>query len=163
MEAGAPFGITPFGVEALMVLRTEKGFLHLGSDTDGMTLPQDIGFGGPVTTKKTDFVGRRSCLRPDGQRPDRRQFVGLESLDGRLLPVGGHVLKPGAVPPALSQGWVTSSVHSPALGRPHALGMIEAGQARIGEEVQVQDLGTSYRARIVNPCAFDPDGERMHG
>lgn len=163
MEAGAPHGITPFGIEALMVLRTEKGFLHIGSDTDGMTLPQDIGFGGPVTAKKVDFVGRRSCLRPDGQRPDRRQFVGLESLDGRLLPVGGHVLKPGEAAPARSQGWVTSSVRSPTLGRPHALAMIEAGRARMGEEVQVWDLGTSHRARIVDPCAFDPAGERMHG
>lgn len=163
MEAGAPYGITPFGVEALMVLRTEKGFLHVGSDTDGMTLPQDIGFGGPVTTKKTDFVGRRSCLRPDGQRADRRQFVGLESLDGRLLPVGGHVLKPDATAPARSEGWVTSSVRSPTLGRPHALAMIEAGRARMGEEVQVWDLGTRHRARIVDPCAFDPAGERMHG
>jgi sarcosine oxidase subunit alpha len=163
MAAGAPFGITPFGIEALMVLRTEKGFLHVGSDTDGMTLPQDIGFGGPVTAKKTDFVGRRSCLRLDGQRADRRQFVGLESLDGRLLPVGGHVLKPDEAAPARSQGWVTSSVHSPALGRPHALGMIEAGRARMGEEVQVWDLGTGYRARIVDPCAFDPYGVRMNG
>jgi sarcosine oxidase subunit alpha len=163
MGAGAPFGITPFGVEALMVLRTEKGFLHVGSDSDGMTLPQDIGFGGPVTAKKSDFVGRRSCLRPDGQRTDRRQFVGLESLDGRLLPVGGHVLKPGDAAPARSQGWVTSSVRSPALGRPHALAMIEAGQSRLGEEIQVWDLGTSHRARIVAPCAFDPTGERMNG
>jgi sarcosine oxidase subunit alpha len=163
LEAGAPYGITPFGVEALMVLRTEKGFLHLGSDTDGMTLPQDIGFGGPVTTKKVDFVGRRSCLRPDAQRPDRRQFVGLESLDGRLLPVGAHVLAPGEAAPGRSQGWVTSSVHSPTLGRPHALAMIEAGQSRMGEAVEVWDLGTSHRARIVDPCAFDPDGVRMHG
>jgi sarcosine oxidase subunit alpha len=163
MEAGAPYGITPFGVEALMLLRTEKGFLHLGSDTDGMTLPQDIGFGGPVTAKKVDFVGRRSCLRPDAQRADRRQFVGLESLDGRLLPVGGHVLAPGVAAPGRSQGWVTSSVRSPTLGRPHALAMIEGGRARMGEDVQVWDLGTSYRARIVDPCAFDPAGERMNG
>jgi sarcosine oxidase subunit alpha len=163
MDAGAPHGITPFGVEALMVLRTEKGFLHIGSDTDGMTLPQDIGFGGPVTSKAVDFVGRRSCLRPDAQRSDRRQFVGLESLDGRLLPVGGHVLKPGEAAPAMSQGWVTSSVHAPALGRPHALAMIEAGRDRMGEEVQIWDLGTSHRARIVGPCAFDPDGARMNG
>jgi sarcosine oxidase subunit alpha len=146
-----------------MVLRIEKGFLHIGSDTDGMTLPQDVGFGGPVTTKSVDFVGRRSCLRPDGQRADRRQFVGLESLDGRLLPVGGHVLKPGEAPPARSQGWVTSAAWSPTLGRPHALAMIEAGRARIGEEVQVLDLGTCHRARIVAPCAFDPSGARMHG
>ena len=67
-------------------------------------------------------------IAPVETRSDRRQFVGLESLDGRLLPVGGHVLKPGEAAPARSQGWVTSSVRSPTLGRPHALAMIEAAE-----------------------------------
>ncbi|MFO6448312.1 2Fe-2S iron-sulfur cluster-binding protein [Erythrobacter sp. NE805] len=163
MAAGAPFGLAPFGVESLMVLRIEKGFLHVGSDTDGMTLPQDIGFGGPVKSKASDFVGRRSCLRPDGQRADRRQFVGLESCDGRVLPVGAHIVAADAAPPAASQGWVTSSIASPTLGRPHALAMIEAGTARMGEAVTVWDEGTRYPARIVAPCAYDPEGARMHG
>lgn len=163
MAAGAPFGLQPFGVESLMVLRTEKGFLHFGTDTDGTTLPQDIGFGGPVHSKKSDFVGRRSCLRPDGQRTDRRQFVGLASCDGTLLPVGGHVLAVGASPPAESEGWVTSSIQSPTLGRPHALALVVAGTARMGEEVTVWDLGQAYRARIVAPCAYDPEGARMNG
>jgi len=163
MAAGADDAITPFGVEALMVLRTEKGFLHLGSDTDGMTHPQDVGFGGPVTSKASDFIGRRSCLRPDALRGDRRQFVGLESLSGALLPAGAHILAPGEAPPAATQGWVTSSVSSPTLGRPHALAMIAAGRSRIGEEVLVWDVDGSHPARIVAACAVDPDGVRMNG
>jgi sarcosine oxidase subunit alpha len=163
LEAGWGLGLTPFGIEAMMVLRAEKGFLHLGSDTDGMTQPQDIGFAGPVANKKSDFVGRRSCLRPDAQRANRRQFVGLEAQDGRQLSVGAHILPIGGQAPTLSQGWVTSSIHSPTLGRPHALAMIEAGQARMGELVQIWDLGAVATARIVPPCAYDPSGERMHG
>jgi sarcosine oxidase subunit alpha len=163
MEAGAPFGLVPFGIEALMALRIEKGFLHVGSDTDGMTLPQDIGFGGAITAKTSDFVGRRSCLRPDGSRSDRRQFVGLESLDGSVLPVGGHVVPVGGDVPVLSQGWVTSSVYAHTLGRPHALAMIAGGRSRLGESVDVWNLGRCHHARIVEPCAFDPGGERMNG
>src|SRR3546814_9423918 len=51
MQAGAPHGITPFGVEALMALRIEKGFLHVGSDTDGTTMQQDVGFGDRKSTR----------------------------------------------------------------------------------------------------------------
>lgn len=160
MEAGRGFGITPFGIEALMVLRAEKGFLHLGSDTDGTTFPDDVGFGTPVHKRKDDFVGRRSCLLSEATRRDRRQLVGLESFNGDLLPIGAHVVPKGLEP--VSEGWVTTSVRSPALGRACALAVIREGRARLGEEVAVWDLGRQIRARIVAPCAFDPGGARMH-
>ena len=161
MEAGADCGITPFGIEALMVLRAEKGFLHLGSETGGTTFPDDIGFGGPVRARRDHFVGRRSCLMPEATRARRRQLVGLESIDGTRLMVGAHVLASGV--PGPSAGWVTTSVFSPALGRPHALGMVADGRSRLGEEVVVWDQGRSVPARIVAPAAFDPGGERMNG
>lgn len=161
MEAGADCGITPFGIEALMVLRAEKGFLHLGSETDGTTFPDDIGFGGPVRSRRDHFVGQRSCRMPEAARAGRRQLVGLESIAGTRLPVGAHVLECGV--PGPSAGWVTTSVFSPALGRPHALAMVAGGRSRLGEEVVVWDRGRSMAARIVPPAAFDPEGERMNG
>ncbi len=161
IEAGDDCGITPFGIEALMVLRTEKGFLHLGSETDGTTFPDDIGFGGPVRTRRDHFVGRRSCLGPEATRPGRRQLVGLESLAGQQLPVGAHVLAGSGVGPG--EGWVTTSIQSPALGRPFALAMVADGRSRMGEAVVVWDRGLSLSARIVPAAAFDPAGERMNG
>ncbi|MFQ5982883.1 MAG: 2Fe-2S iron-sulfur cluster-binding protein, partial [Woeseiaceae bacterium] len=59
-QAGEARDIGMFGIEALMLLRTEKGFLHVGVDTDGTTNPLDIGFGRVVENKKGDFVGARS-------------------------------------------------------------------------------------------------------
>ena len=50
-----------------MVLRTEKGFVHVGVDTDGTTNPLDIGFGIVVDRKRRDFVGARVACAP--QRP----------------------------------------------------------------------------------------------
>jgi len=164
MRAGAPHGITPFGVESLMVMRVEKGFLHVGSDTDGTTYPQDLGFGQIVAKKKDDFVGRRSTMRPDGLRDDRRQLVGLEVTDGRgPLHVGTHVLPPGARQPRGTHGWVTSSVFSPTLDRPLAMALVERGTKRIGEEVHVWNLGDWRTARITDPRFYDPAGERIHG
>jgi sarcosine oxidase subunit alpha len=164
MRAGAAHGITPFGIEALMAMRIEKGFLHVGSDTDGTTMPQDIGFGGAMAKKPDDFIGRRSTMRPDGLRPDRRQLVGLETLDGGgTLEVGAHVLEQDMTGSAATQGWVTSSVQSPTLGRPLAMALIERGEARMGETVRIWDLGKVRAARIVDPRFYDPAGERLDG
>jgi len=164
MELGRELQITPLGIEALMAMRIEKGFLHVGSDTDGTTLPQDIGFGGVISRKAEDFIGRRSTMRPDGGRTGRRQFVGLECIDGegRPLMVGAHILATDVEPPALTQGWVTSSVYSHALEQPVALAMIANGRERVGEEVKVWDRGESRRARIATPCVYDPEGKRVN-
>lgn len=164
MAAGSTHGITPFGVEALMVMRVEKGFLHVGSDTDGTTLPQDIGFGGIVAKKPGDFVGRRSTQRPDGLRTDRRQLVGLEITDGKgPIHAGAHILPPIAATPPGTDGWVTSAVMSPTLSRPLAMALVRQGQARLGEAVTLWDMGSERRAKIVDPRFYDPLGVRLDG
>lgn len=163
LDKGAGAGIVPFGIEALDVMRIEKGFLHVGNETDGTTMPQDIGFASALTRKRSDFIGRRGALMPVGSAEGRKQLVGLASSDGRKLPVGAHVRR---VSGTGSDGWVTSSVFSPTLKRAHALAMITDGQTRIGETVTLWDLGPdnrgrTYSARLVEPCAFDPAGGRM--
>lgn len=164
LDLGADLGIRLFGIEALMLLRTEKGFLHVGSDTDGATMPHDVGFGAAMARKQGDFVGRGALALADAQRAGRRQLVGLVPVDGDApLALGGHVIAAGAPAPGPTLGWVTSSHPSVALPHPVALGLVADGPARIGETVEVWDLGTRRAARIVEPCQFDPAGERMRG
>src|SRR3546814_8792650 len=87
-ELGAPEELIPFGIESLMVMRIEKGFLHVGSDTDGATMPQDVGFARVMANKESDFVGSRSTMTPEGRRENRKQLVGLEALDAKTrIPV----------------------------------------------------------------------------
>lgn len=163
MDLGRANGLTPFGVESLMILRTEKGFLHIGSDTDGSTLPQDVGFGRILEKKAADFVGKRSALRADGQRTDRLNLVGIEPTDGGpCLPAGMHLIAKGAAAPAPSQGFVTSSYDSPTLGKPVGLALLEGGRSRIGEELDAYDLGATRPVRIVEAGAYDKDGERLN-
>ena len=64
MEMGAEYGITPYGTEAMHLLRAEKGFIIVGQETDGTVTPHDLGLGGMVK-KSGDFIGRRSLSRPD--------------------------------------------------------------------------------------------------
>lgn len=164
LHAGRPFRITPFGVESLMVMRVEKGFLHVGSDTDGTTYPQDVGFAAAIAKKPDDFVGRRSTMRSEALREDRRQLVGLEVTDGGgPLAIGAHVLPADVRKPHRTQGWITSSVQSPTLRRPLAMALVERGVRRMGETVRVWDLDGWRSARITDQRFFDPAGKQIHG
>jgi len=154
--------IEPIGAEALMVLRTEKGYLHVGGDTDGTSNALDVGFAGIVAKKQTDFVGKRSLLRAEDQRKDRRQLVGIEPLnDTEELKPGAHFVTPQDQGHR-SQGMVTSACFSPTLKRPIGLGLLERGFERKGETVTVFDEGRSYDVRITDPVFYDPDGEKMN-
>jgi sarcosine oxidase, subunit alpha len=161
-ELAPSLGGELYGIEALQILRVEKGYLHIGTDTDGTTLPADVGFARALERKSAPFVGRRSLLRPAARDPQRLQLVGLVPLDGRtVLPVGGQIALPS--PPTLTEGHVTSSYLSPALGTPVALAMLSSGTQRYGEEVRVHHLGSVLMARVVKPPFVDPAGERLRG
>jgi sarcosine oxidase subunit alpha len=155
--------VVPYGIEALMVMRTEKGFLHVGGDTDGTTLPGDIGMDRGIAKKAANFVGRRSLLRPASLDASRMQLVGLRPVDRNTrLPVGAHVVKSSG-PPGPIDGFVTSSYPSPNLGHPVALAMLQSGRARTGEIITVHHLGRAIDAQVVATPFFDPQGERLNG
>jgi sarcosine oxidase subunit alpha len=161
--AGSGFGLSPVGIDAWMVLRTEKGYLHIGGDTDGSTSALDVDWG-HIMKKSCDFIGKRSLMRPEDQRADRLQFVGLATDDAEPLPIGAHLVANGPQGVRLSGGYVTSSAFSPFLKKPVALGMVSGGRARIGEVVTVvDDAGRSRSARIVAPVFYDPAGDRLRG
>lgn len=166
LTLGDDLGVTSFGLEALMVMRIEKGFLHVGTDTEGATMPQDIGFAEIIARKADDFVGRRSTMTPEGLRANRRQLIGLAPIDGTtVLPIGGHVVSAEfQKPPHPTQGFVTSSAWSPTLGRPVALGLVERGRERLGEILRIYSAKhpEPITARIVELAAYDPKGERLH-
>jgi sarcosine oxidase subunit alpha len=154
-------GGTLYGIEALQVLRIEKGYIHIGTDTDGTTLPADVGLARRVDLKSANFVGRRSLSRPAARDAKRPQLVGLTPLDGHSsLPVGAQIAPRAA--PAPTDGRVTSSCFSPELGYPVALALLERGASRTGETVRVHHLGESIEARVVTLPFIDPHGARLH-
>ena len=106
--------VTPYGTEAMHVLRAEKGYLLVGQDTDGTVTPHDLGMQWILSTKK-DFIGRRSLARSAMRDPERKQLVGLRTEDPkRVLPDGAQILPaPPAGTPETMIGHVTSSYWSP--------------------------------------------------
>lgn len=158
--SGGDLGVAPFGIESLLLLRLEKGFLHVGVDTDGTTSPADVGWGQVAMKKKADFLGKRSLTRSDNLRADRLQLVGLVADDPGVLVSGAHLRLPGTTQG--SDGWVTSAALSPALGRPIALAMLRGGRRRLGETVAAHDLGRRGTAIVVATPFYDPEGKRLH-
>jgi sarcosine oxidase, subunit alpha len=162
LGAGDPIGITPYGTEAMHVLRAEKGFVIVGQDTDGTVTPDDLGMGWIVRKDDSDFIGRRSFRRSDTARPGRKQLVGL--LSGELLPEGAQLVEEdtGRIPMPMI-GHVTSSYRSPTLDRPIALAMVARGRERTGQTVFAPLPGHTIAAEIASPVFVDPEGARRDG
>ena len=162
-RAGKLHDIGMFGAESLMILRLEKGFLHVGVDTDGSTNPLDIGFARIVANKEGDFIGARSLERAEDKRVDRRQLVGFELVDADAAVLAGAHIVAGNGAERRSEGFVTSACNSPTLGKTIGLGLLERGSERRGEKIQLYDDEQVVSARIVDACFYDPDAERMRG
>ena len=164
VNAGAKYGITPFGTEAMHVLRAEKGFIIAGQETDGTVTPLDLGLERMVSKAK-DFIGRRSLARADARREDRKQLVGLLSEDSHeVLPEGAQIVDVALPQPPMAMiGHVTSSYWSATLGRSIALALVRGGRARHGQQVWLPLERHAAPASVCEPVFFDPAGERMNG
>ena len=153
MAAGEPLGITPYGTEAMHVLRAEKGYPIIGQETDGTVTPQDLGHGWAVLDEEgVHRPAVASAARR--QRADRKQLVGLLPVDpDALLPEGAQLVAPDAdlgATPVPMLGHVTSSYRSAALGRTFALALVKGGRDRIGERVLAPLVDGDVEAEIVD-------------
>ncbi|MDF1804671.1 sarcosine oxidase subunit alpha family protein [Thalassovita sp.] len=164
-KAGAAFDIMPYGTEALHVLRAEKGFIMIGDETDGTVIPQDLGLNWAISKKKEDFIGKRGQERSHMTDPERWKLVGLETLDGSVLPDGAYAVAPGvnANGQRQTQGRVTSTYYSPTLDKGIAMGLVLNGPDRMGEVIEIPKVdGTILKARICDPVFYDKDGEKQN-
>jgi len=167
-QAGAPHGITPYGTEAMHVLRAEKGYIIIGQETDGTVTADDVGLGWAIGKNKADFVGKRSLVRPAMQAPDRRQLVGLLTVDPRVVLEEGSQVMPAPGPQrrtAASRpiGHVTSSYYSPTLDRSIALALVAGGRGRSGQTLSVPSAAGPIPVTVGSTVFYDPQGARLHG
>ncbi|MEL6463387.1 MAG: sarcosine oxidase subunit alpha family protein [Pseudomonadota bacterium] len=165
MSVGDALGVMPYGTEALHILRAEKGFIMIGDETDGTVIPQDLGLHWALSKKKEDYLGKRAQQRTHMTDPTRWQLVGLETLDGSVLPDGAYAVAEGTNENGQRnmQGRVTSSYYSPNLNKGIAMGLVLRGPDRLGEVIEFPGTdGTVYKAKIVSPVFYDPDGEKQN-
>ncbi|MED5392008.1 MAG: glycine cleavage T C-terminal barrel domain-containing protein, partial [Pseudomonadota bacterium] len=163
MEAGGEYDITPYGTETMHVLRAEKGYVIVGQDTDGSVTPADLGMDW-IVSKTKDFIGKRSLVRSDMLRENRKQLVGLVTEQPqKVLPEGTQLVnEPSKDYPVPMTGHVTSSYYSPILGHSIALALVKGGHSRMGASVYAPTLdGQLIEGIITSPVFYDPEN-RLH-
>ncbi len=162
MEQGADLGVTPYGTEALAVLRIEKGHAA-GAELNGQTTAQMLGLGKMVSAKK-DSIGALMSRR-EGMAADTRRLVGFKSVEPQKQAMAGsHLFAEGAVQNmSTDEGWLTSSCYSPHLNGYIALGFLENGDARLGETIVAANPleGQSVKVEVVSAHFVDPEGGRL--
>jgi sarcosine oxidase, subunit alpha len=165
IERGKTFGLTPYGTEAMHVLRAEMGFIIVGQETDGTVTPDDVGLARLVAKAKGDFVGGRSLRRPDLVSPRRKQLVGLLTEDSRtVLDEGAQlVADPDQPTPMRMLGHVTSSYWSANCGHPIALALLESGRSMLGRRLHATTPEGFTEVRVCAPEFLDRRGERVDG
>lgn len=165
MAAGAAYGVTPYGAEALGVLRIEKGHVA-GNELNGQTTARDLGLGRMMSSKK-DFIGRVMAGRAALVEADRPSLVGLRPCDAtQRLRAGAHFLKPGAAATMENdEGYMTSVAYSPHVESWIGLGLLRGGASRIGERLRAYDpvRNGDVEVEVCSPVFVDPEGARLHG
>ena len=165
LEAGARFGITPYGTEALHVMRAEKGFIMIGDETDGTVIPQDLNLGWAISKKKKDFIGKRAQERIFMNASDRKTLVGLSLLNGsEKIPDGAQViLGSGTNMTENLLGHVSSTYFSPTLNRPIAMALLKNGKALLGQKVKIPiSSEKNLFALVTEPKFYDVEGSRQN-
>ncbi|KUJ80569.1 sarcosine oxidase subunit alpha [Ruegeria marisrubri] len=164
-ERAEALGGGPYGMEALNVLRIEKGHIT-HAEIHGRTTAFDIGMGRMVSQKK-DCIGKTMSERPGLEEEGREQLVGLKPVgESKQLLAGAHLYNEGAEPTRVNdQGYVTSVCYSPTLGHMIGLGFLADGPERHGETVKMVDglRGVTTLCKVVDPVFFDPEGGRVRG
>ena len=165
MEAGAEYGITPYGTEALGVMRIEKGHVA-GAELNGISTAGDLGLGRMMSTKK-DYIGRVLAGRPALVDPNRPVVVGFRPVDRkRRIRAGAHFIRQGLEAAAQNdEGYMTSVAFSPSIGHWIGLGFLARGPERMGEIIRACDpiRGEEYLVEVVSPIFYDPEGEKLRG
>ncbi|MER9076672.1 2Fe-2S iron-sulfur cluster-binding protein [Mesorhizobium sp. M0904] len=164
MEAGAPFGLKPYGVEALGALRVEKGHVA-GPEIDGRTTLEDLGLS-RMAGKRSGYVGEVLGRREAFGDPERPRLVGLRCVEpGKQLHVGAILFRPSEPLQGHGLGRVTSVTYSPTLDAWIGLGLLARKAAEEGAEIVATYpiAGQTVRVRVVSPLFLDPKGERLHG
>ncbi len=146
-----------YGMEAMEFLRIEKGHLVVGGEIDGRMTPHDLGIAG-MLNKAGGYIGAQGLARPALGSPDRRQLIGLESLEGPI-PEGAMLVAPGGVE---VQGHVSAAAFRVVEGGSIALGQLHGGVLRHGEELIASSptRGQKARVRVVAPHFYDTGGAR---
>ena len=158
-QAGEPFGITPFGMRAMMSLRLDRFFGSWMSEFSPDYTAAETGLDRFIQfSKNSDFIGR-AAAEAERATPPARQLAAFE-VEAEDADVHGYepIWLEGAV-----VGFCTSGGYSHHAQKSIALGFVPRERLQDGLEVEIEILGEMRPARVITTPLFDPDGSRMRG
>ena len=143
MEAGAPYGVKPFGIRAMDLLRLEKSYKLIGRELSIEYAALESGLDRFVDFEKGPFVGRDALVTWTGKGFENAlatlEVLGVTEADAR----GSEpVTKDG-----VTVGRTTSGGFGWRTGKSLALAMVRPEYAAPGTEVEIRVLGETAEGR----------------
>jgi sarcosine oxidase subunit alpha len=160
MQAGRPYDIRPFGLEAQNCLRLEKGHIIIGQESEIRTTLHDLGLGFLWYRHKPEAktVGS-AALRHTEHQPGRLKLVGFKTENSRRPPKDGSIIVDTSI-----RGHVCTARHSFALDASIGLALVDDTLAKEGTRLEIlEDDGGDRRlyATVVPTPFYDPKGKRV--
>jgi aminomethyltransferase len=158
MAAGEPFGLQPFGFDALDMVRIEAGLVFGGHDFDSTTDPFEAGIAFTVPSKKEeDYIGKAALERRRAN--PMRKLVGLD-VTGNEKPSHGDPVFVGRA----QVGIVTSAMRSPLLKKTVAFARVDTAHAALDTDLEIGRLDGKqkrFKAKVVPFPFYDPEKKRV--
>jgi len=150
LDAGRDLEIRPHGLDALRLLRLEKGHIIVGQDTDFDATPAKLNMSWAVKLDKPWFVGKRGVERANAHDSLRRLVA--VSFAGHAPPEGAPLRASGR-----DVGYISSAGWSPVLECGVSLGWVTRTNGSFPTEVEADGAtGT-----VVEHAFYDPKGDRL--
>jgi aminomethyltransferase len=147
-------GVTPFGLDAVELLRVEAGLIMVGVEFQGGDVsPYDLSLDRSILLgSDAEFVGRAALAAVAGDPPNRLKTLVVQ---GDTVPeYGAEVYRGDEV-----VGTCTSPVASPRYGV-IGLAVLRTDQATNGNVLEVAVEGGRSKATVVDTSIHDPDKRR---
>ncbi len=159
-EAGRPFNIQPFGLEAQNVLRMEKGHLIIGSESEQRTTLNDVGlsFLWDRSKSKAGTVGAVALMHTEKQE-GRLKLVGFKMDNAQRAPRDGSIVVDQNV-----CGHVCIARYSTTLKEVIGMALVKDHLAGEGAQLDIYEdecNGQLMHAHVVKMPFYDVKGERL--
>lgn len=157
MDAGKAVGLVPYGMDALDLLRLEKGFVFFGYDATGQDNPYECRLWPFIKFDRGDFVGREALLKIRDAGP-KKKLMGLKVTGNTVLTAGSGLHMNGSV-----AGSVVVGFQSPNLNENLAYAYVNAPSVQVGAAVSAEVGSERVQATVVEMPFLDPQGLRLRG
>jgi dimethylglycine dehydrogenase len=153
MEAGAEFGIKPFGIRAMVSMSLEKSYRNMGRELSVEYNAYSSGLDRFIKPEK-QFIGRDAVVAGKEK--------GLPWIFSTLIVSGNTTVDARGSEAILNDagevaGRATSGGFGWRIGKSVALAMLAPDYATIGTKLKIKILGDLYDAEVVGESPFDPD------